>query len=90
MSSAIFELAILLSLKDAASNRLDSFGDKLRARGKDARYALEEFESLRRGIGRVGSQVARFGPGSSRHPKREIGDDRHGPPRRVHVRRDSR
>lgn len=52
MANAIFELAILLSLKDAASNRLDSFGEKLRARGKDARHALEEFESLRRGIGR--------------------------------------
>src|ERR1044072_874125 len=52
MANAIFELAILLSLKDAASNRLDSFGERRRARGTDARHALEEFESLRRGIGR--------------------------------------
>jgi TP901 family phage tail tape measure protein len=51
MSTAIYELAILLSLKDAASNRLDSFGEKLRARGKDARHALEEYESLRKSIG---------------------------------------
>jgi TP901 family phage tail tape measure protein len=52
MSTAVFELAILLSLKDAASGRLDSFGEKLRARGKDARVYLQEFEALRRGIGR--------------------------------------
>lgn len=51
MSTATYELAILLSLKDAASNRLDSFGAKLRARGKDAHAALEEFEAVRKSIG---------------------------------------
>ena len=52
MSNAVFELAILLSLKDAASHGLDSFGEKLRARGKDAHQTLEEFESLRKQIGK--------------------------------------
>jgi hypothetical protein len=51
MSSATYELAILLSLKDAASSRLDSFGAKLRARGKDAHAALQEFEEVRKSIG---------------------------------------
>ncbi len=51
MGTATHELAILLSLRDAASGRLDRFGDKLRASGKDARGALKDFDSVRKSIG---------------------------------------
>ncbi|MGB8507601.1 MAG: phage tail tape measure protein, partial [Pyrinomonadaceae bacterium] len=52
MSSATYELAILLSLRDAASGRLDRFADKLRATGKEGRKALQDFEEVRKSIGR--------------------------------------
>ncbi|MGH9944613.1 MAG: phage tail tape measure protein, partial [Pyrinomonadaceae bacterium] len=51
-SSASYELAILLSLRDAASGRLDRFGDKLRATGKEGRAAAQQIEDLRQSIGR--------------------------------------
>ncbi len=52
MSKATYELAVLLSLKDAASGRLDTFRDKLRATGKDGRVALKDFEELRKSLQR--------------------------------------
>ena len=52
MSKATYELAILLSLKDVASGRLDAFRDKLRATGKDGRAALQDYEELRKGLQR--------------------------------------
>lgn len=52
MGKATFELSVLLSLKDVASGRLDSFRDKLRATGKDGRAALQDYEELRKSLQR--------------------------------------
>ncbi|MET0626564.1 MAG: phage tail tape measure protein, partial [Pyrinomonadaceae bacterium] len=52
MNSSTFELAILLSLRDVASGRLDRFEDKLRATGKEGRNFLEQHERLRKSMGR--------------------------------------
>lgn len=52
MSSEAFELAILLSLRDVASGRLDRFEDKLRATGRAGRDFLQEYEGLRKSLGR--------------------------------------
>lgn len=46
----IFELAILLSLKDAASGRLDTAEAKLRSLGKEGRATLKTFDDLRRDL----------------------------------------
>lgn len=51
-NSATYELAILLSLRDAASGRLDRFQDKLRATGKEGRAMLRDFQDLRQSVGR--------------------------------------
>ncbi|HEY6334092.1 MAG TPA: phage tail tape measure protein, partial [Blastocatellia bacterium] len=47
MASEVFQLAILLSLKDAASGGLERFADRLRATGKEGKEALESIEELR-------------------------------------------
>lgn len=51
-SSTIYELAMLLSLRDAASGKLDAFKDKLRATGKEGRKALQDIDALEKGMGR--------------------------------------
>lgn len=48
MSRELFELAILISLKDAASGRLDDLASHLRSLGKEGEQALKTFESLRK------------------------------------------
>ncbi len=47
MASEVFNLAILLSLKDAASGGLDQFSAKLRSAGKDGKAFTQTFEDLR-------------------------------------------
>ncbi len=47
MASEVFNLAILLSLKDAASGGLDRFDAKLRAVGKDGKHTLETLDNIR-------------------------------------------
>lgn len=49
-SSAVYELAILLSLKDAASGGLDRLEDRLRATGKQGRQLLQTVQDLRRDL----------------------------------------
>lgn len=51
-NSSAFELAILLSLRDAASGKLDRFEEKLRATGKQGRQFLQQYEDLRKSMGR--------------------------------------
>ncbi|MET0626579.1 MAG: phage tail tape measure protein [Pyrinomonadaceae bacterium] len=51
-SSTAFELAILLSLRDAASGGLDRFEGKLRATGKEGRKFLHDIEDMRKSVGR--------------------------------------
>lgn len=50
MSSSVFELALLLSLKDAASGGLDRFEDRLRASGKEGRALLRTVQDLRKDL----------------------------------------
>jgi hypothetical protein len=50
MSSQAFELAILISLKDAASGGADRVSDRLRAMGKEGKVALKTFEDLRKDL----------------------------------------
>ena len=50
MGNQAFELAILISLKDAASGGADRVGDRLRAMGKEGRAALKTFEDLRKDL----------------------------------------
>ncbi len=52
MSGEIFQLAILLSLKDAASGGLDRFRAKLQATGKDGARELERLDKLRANLNR--------------------------------------
>ncbi|MGB7923450.1 MAG: phage tail tape measure protein [Pyrinomonadaceae bacterium] len=52
MGSSVYELAILLSLRDVASGGLDRFEGKLRAMGKEGKAALKDFEDLRAGLKR--------------------------------------
>jgi hypothetical protein len=47
-----FELAILLSLRDAASGKLNRFEEKLGATGRQGRNFLQEYEDLRKSMGR--------------------------------------
>lgn len=47
MASEVFNLAILLSLKDAASGGLDQFSAKLRTAQKDGKQFTQTFENLR-------------------------------------------
>jgi TP901 family phage tail tape measure protein len=58
-SSATYELAILLSLRDAASTGLDRFEDRLRATGKEGRELLKTVQDLRKdisqGLGQAGA-----------------------------------
>lgn len=51
-SGQVFELAVLLSLKDALSGGLDRVDAKLRATGKTGQATLQTFESLRKSISR--------------------------------------
>jgi TP901 family phage tail tape measure protein len=52
MASEVFNLAILLSLKDAASSGLDRFSAKLHAAGKDGKLFAETFDKLRADLNR--------------------------------------
>lgn len=47
MTSEVFNLAILLSLKDGASGGLDSFSAKIRSAQKDGKQFAQTFEGLR-------------------------------------------
>ena len=47
MAGSTYELAILLTLKDAASGGLGRFEDRLRATGKTGRATLQTFQDLR-------------------------------------------
>jgi hypothetical protein len=49
-SGSAYELAILLSLKDAASGGLDRFEDRLRATGKEGRAMLLTVQDLRKDL----------------------------------------
>lgn len=51
-SSAVYELAILLSLKDAASGGLDRFENRLRASGKEGKQLLKTVQDLRQDLSR--------------------------------------
>ncbi|MDX6692632.1 MAG: hypothetical protein QOF02_235 [Blastocatellia bacterium] len=59
-SSAVYELALLLSLKDAASGGLDRFEDRLRATGKEGRQLLQTVQDLRKDL-RQGLTLAGVG-----------------------------
>jgi len=70
MASQIFEVAILISLKDAASGKLDHVQDHLRSLGKEGKETLRTFEDLRKdlrqglvlgGIGVAGLEAMRGG-----------------------------
>lgn len=50
MSSQGFELAILISLRDAASGGADRVSDRLRLMGKEAKVALKTCEDLRKDL----------------------------------------
>jgi TP901 family phage tail tape measure protein len=50
MSGSVYELAILLSLKDLASGGLDRVEARLRAAGKEGRATLQTFQDLRRNL----------------------------------------
>ncbi len=52
MASEVFQLAILLSLKDGASGGLDRFGAKLRGLGKDGAAAVQELDRIRGNLNR--------------------------------------
>lgn len=52
MASEVFQLAILLSVKDAASGSLDRFSAKLRAMGKDGAAAVQELDKIRANLNR--------------------------------------
>lgn len=51
-SGAIYELAILLTLKDAASGGLGRLEDRLRGAGREGRATLKTFQDLRSGLDR--------------------------------------
>jgi TP901 family phage tail tape measure protein len=70
MSNQAFELAILISLKDAASAGADRVSDRLRNMGKEGKATLKTFEDLRKdlkqgfvlgGAGIAGLQMMRGG-----------------------------
>ncbi|HEV7701062.1 MAG TPA: phage tail tape measure protein [Pyrinomonadaceae bacterium] len=52
MASEAFTLAILLTLKDAASGGLDRFGARLRSTGKDGEKFASDFEKIRKNLNR--------------------------------------
>jgi TP901 family phage tail tape measure protein len=52
MSSEVFQLALLLTLKDAASGGLDRFQARLRAAGKDGEKFHSQFEKIRNDLNR--------------------------------------
>lgn len=52
MSSEVFNLAILLTLKDAASSGLDRFAAKLRTTGAAGEHFRSEFEKIREDLNR--------------------------------------
>lgn len=60
MGAQTYELALLLSARDAASGTLDRYADKLRATGKEGRAALKDLTDLRREMAR-GITVAGIG-----------------------------
>lgn len=52
MASEAFQLALLLTLKDAASGGLDRFSAKLRAAGKDGKIFADSFDKIRADLNR--------------------------------------
>lgn len=52
MASEAYQLALLLTLKDAASGGLDRFRDKLRAAGKDSKLFADQFDKIRNDLNR--------------------------------------
>lgn len=60
MSKELFELAILISLKDAASGQMDRVGDRLRMMGAEGRATMKTFDDLRRDM-RQGIEMAGIG-----------------------------
>jgi len=52
VSSEVFNLAILLTLKDSASSGLDRFSERLRSAGRDGAKFQSEFEKLRADLNR--------------------------------------
>lgn len=52
MASEVFQLALLLTLKDAASGGLDRFEAKLRAAGKSGEKFHNDFEKIRKDLNR--------------------------------------
>lgn len=52
MASEVFQLALLLSLKDGASSGLDRFAGKLRSLGKDGQIGLDQLEKIRADLNR--------------------------------------
>lgn len=83
MGNQAFELAILISLKDAASAGADRVGDRLRNMGKDGKAALKQFEDLRKelkqglvigGAGIAGLQMLRGGIKSAGDFEAAMGD----------------
>jgi TP901 family phage tail tape measure protein len=82
-SNQAFELAILISLKDAASAGADTISAHLRGLGKDGRQALQTFEDLRKdmrqglvmgGVGVAGLQMLRGGIKSAGDFEAAMGD----------------
>jgi TP901 family phage tail tape measure protein len=52
MSGEVFQLAILLSVKDVASGSLDRFRDRLKAMGKDGEIAIQRLDKIRDNLNR--------------------------------------
>jgi TP901 family phage tail tape measure protein len=50
VGSEVFQLAILISLRDAASQGADRVSDRLRSMGRDGKVALKTFEDLRKDL----------------------------------------
>jgi Phage-related minor tail protein len=62
-TGAVYELAILLSLRDVASGGLDRFEDRLRASGKEGKQLLKTVQDLRKDL-RQGLALAGVGIGT--------------------------
>lgn len=52
MAGSVYELGILLSLRDAASGGIERAEGKLRSLGKEGKHTLQTFEDLRKGMQR--------------------------------------
>jgi TP901 family phage tail tape measure protein len=71
-TGAVYELAILLSLKDFASGGLDRLEDRLRATGKEGRALLKTVQDLRKDL-RQGLAEAGIGVGTLVTLKKGVG-----------------